>query len=235
VLVQFFAFDWEILNSRNITVVDGYLIRDGSVTAPWRLTLRRWSVLYGRGGDFLHASFVAAVARLKTTLPSGHYQALRRLLGRQSAASTPPAAPAARGLDAYLAGPYPATIEAAREAALAALTELHDTARGIGAGTAVFFVPPIFEVHPLQAQRFIDRFGLSGSLDPGKPPRLLTEACSRSGWSCLDLAPAFQERAASGDLLYLSRDSHWNAAGHRLAARVLADWIIEQGLLVGCA
>ena len=50
---------------------------------------------------------------------------------------------------------------------------------------------------------------------------------------CLDLTPSFQERTLAGDQLYFRMDDHWNAAGHRLAARTIYDYLVSQRLLKG--
>lgn len=45
---------------------------------------------------------------------------------------------------------------------------------------------------------------------------------SKPGWRFIDLLPAFEAAAADGQLLYYPYDSHWNQAGHDLAAQVIA-------------
>lgn len=51
--------------------------------------------------------------------------------------------------------------------------------------------------------------------------RGLTE--SQPGWVFIDLLPAFEDAVARGELLYYPYDTHWNQAGHDLAAQVIAD------------
>lgn len=46
---------------------------------------------------------------------------------------------------------------------------------------------------------------------------------AQSGWLFIDLLPTFEEAVARGDLLYYPYDTHWNQAGHDLAAQVIAD------------
>jgi len=42
----------------------------------------------------------------------------------------------------------------------------------------------------------------------------------------LEMAPAFRERfAATGEWLHYRKDKHWNAAGHRLAADLVAPFV----------
>jgi hypothetical protein len=43
------------------------------------------------------------------------------------------------------------------------------------------------------------------------------------GWLFIDLLPAFEAAVAEGALLYYPYDSHWNQAGHELAAAAIAD------------
>ncbi len=45
------------------------------------------------------------------------------------------------------------------------------------------------------------------------------------GFEVLDLTEPFVEAAQSGEILYFSRDGHWNAAGHALAARELTAYL----------
>lgn len=45
----------------------------------------------------------------------------------------------------------------------------------------------------------------------------------RPGWIFVDLLPVFEAAVAEGELLYYAYDSHWNQAGHDLAAAAVAD------------
>lgn len=42
------------------------------------------------------------------------------------------------------------------------------------------------------------------------------------GWSFIDLLPSFEAAVRRGEMLYYTYDSHWNQAGHDLAADVVA-------------
>jgi hypothetical protein len=48
-----------------------------------------------------------------------------------------------------------------------------------------------------------------------------------NGITFLDLTPYFQEKAAEGLELYNYADTHWNSAGHTLAAQILANFIMK--------
>jgi hypothetical protein len=44
----------------------------------------------------------------------------------------------------------------------------------------------------------------------------------KPGWRFIDLLPAFESAVAGGQLIYYPYDSHWNQAGHDLAAQTIA-------------
>ena len=51
---------------------------------------------------------------------------------------------------------------------------------------------------------------------------VLNEAKS-AGWYVIDLLEPFEAAVAQGELLYYPYDTHWNQAGHELAARVISE------------
>ena len=59
--------------------------------------------------------------------------------------------------------------------------------------------------------------------DLDRAQRELGRALEAEGIEWVDLLPAFREQAVRGRL-YVPRDTHWNRAGHRLAAEVLAEF-----------
>lgn len=48
---------------------------------------------------------------------------------------------------------------------------------------------------------------------------------SKAGWHFIDLLPVFQEQVGEGKLLYYPYDTHWNQAGHTLAAQTIATYM----------
>ncbi|HEX2621190.1 MAG TPA: hypothetical protein VHL11_13610, partial [Phototrophicaceae bacterium] len=46
---------------------------------------------------------------------------------------------------------------------------------------------------------------------------------AKPGWHFIDLTPAFEAKVGDGQLLYYPYDSHWNQAGHDLAAATIAE------------
>ena len=57
---------------------------------------------------------------------------------------------------------------------------------------------------------------------------LLRDFCAEAQISFLDLTPALEQNAAAGCAVYFPDDSHWNAAGHEIAAQELAKFLAPQ-------
>lgn len=55
--------------------------------------------------------------------------------------------------------------------------------------------------------------------------------CAENGIAFLDLLPPLQAAGLPDTLLYFAGDAHWNAAGHRVAAEVIAAEIQGRGWL----
>jgi lysophospholipase L1-like esterase len=60
--------------------------------------------------------------------------------------------------------------------------------------------------------------------------RQLIAFCRAAGIPCLDLTETFSQAARAGQMLYFAQDAHWNPAGHRLAAREVAEFLALQHL-----
>ncbi len=100
-------------------------------------------------------------------------------------------------------------------------------ARGI---PIVFVVMPTREqVYPEDYDFSADAFMAEYELD--KPQRVLAEFFEANGLDRLDLTPAFRP-APRDTMLYYAVDQHWNERGNELAGRVIAQFLVERGLVV---
>lgn len=78
----------------------------------------------------------------------------------------------------------------------------------------------ILAQHPAMAER-------AWNLDA--PQQRIASWCERRGVPCIALAPHFRSAAEGGESqLHFRHDGHWTAAGHRLVAEVLTDFVARQ-------
>ena len=102
---------------------------------------------------------------------------------------------------------------------------LHRFARSVksaGAQMLVVYIPAIVQIEAENWQLKREQHGLSQDLDLEKPSKKLAAFSRQYGFEFLDLYPFFK---AANKTLYF-RDSHWNEAGHRLAAEILAQHLV---------
>lgn len=113
-----------------------------------------------------------------------------------------------------------------------ALLLMRDEVAAHGAKFFVVVLSTGMQVHPdpKERQRYADWIGVQDLL---YPDRRLAEFCRREDIPILLLAPTFQEYAIQhqkflhgfGERL---GTGHWNQTGHRLAGKMLAEWLCEQ-------
>jgi len=111
--------------------------------------------------------------------------------------------------------------EAKRFASLWALTGrilklFKERVEARGAQLTIVYVPSIVQVEEDNWLAKRQLHGLAGDFDLRKPNIRLADFAERYDLHLIDLLDEFKERAQT-ETLYL-RDSHWNAAGHALAA-----------------
>jgi len=108
---------------------------------------------------------------------------------------------------------------------------LDENVRQSGARLAVMLIPDEYQVDPEVFATAARRAGMpAAAYDLERPQRELVPALAARGVPVLDLLPP-SRRAAAAQPLYRARDTHWNAAGNRLAASELARFLVEQRLL----
>lgn len=105
------------------------------------------------------------------------------------------------------------------------LRELHAQASRAGARVVVLVIPDEYQVHPdvARAAAAAQKQAIE-AYDLDRPQHELTRALAEDGIEWVDVLPAFRA-AAARERLYVPRDTHWNRAGHALAADELVAFL----------
>ena len=102
------------------------------------------------------------------------------------------------------------------------LSEWASDTRQAQARPVLLLIPSHLQVHQdLLAQVLADNSLPAETFDSDYPNRRLAAFCDSEGIDVIDLLPGFRA-AAGGDALYYRQNPHWNRAGHRLAAELIA-------------
>lgn len=105
------------------------------------------------------------------------------------------------------------------------LVRLHRSVRARGARFFVVLVPDEFQVSEEVLARIVERYELDpDQLDLTLPQRRLMELCEAEAIACLDLLPVLK---TAPERVYRVRDTHWNLAGNRRAARAIGEALAE--------
>lgn len=130
-----------------------------------------------------------------------------------------------------------ARYEASEPDPVPGLVQLRDELAARGIELVFFPVPVKAEVHP---EKFLRASGLpspESATDVGSPPpanssfRDLVRRLEAAGVLIYDALPDLRAAAVAGDSLYLATDTHWNAAGMRVAAAGLARFLERETAL----
>ena len=95
-----------------------------------------------------------------------------------------------------------------------------------GAELVLVYVPAIVQLEDDDWRGKRELLGITGEFDMAKPNRELARLAAQHDIPLLDLSEGF-EREGGGQRLYF-RESHWTPAGHALAARLVADFLLER-------
>lgn len=117
--------------------------------------------------------------------------------------------------------PPPPPLEKGWEITRARLAEIVALARP--APVVVLVIPDEYQVSRPLLEAVCARHGLDpGAFDLDRPQRRIEALCRELGVERVDPLPELRRRTAAGETFYLPLDSHWNAAGNRVAAEALA-------------
>jgi len=211
-----------------MTVVDGYQMLEASAPGyrahfrPLHRKLRLWLHTHSDLYAFMKERLVNPVREL--TLPAD--------AGAPGSAAAHPKSFEYYIYDAGFADCLRATpspqLAASVAATRAAFVELRAWCDAHQVRVLVVALPAEQQVSPAARRRWLERFGLEAEgIDFTLPNQRLSALAAAAGLPCYDLTPGFAARIARGDELYLQGDGHWNAAGHRLAAQLLAGPALE--------
>ena len=111
-----------------------------------------------------------------------------------------------------------------------ALAELDSAVKQNGGQFAVFVIPDRRQIYDADWNATLAKLPDldPATLDRERPTRTVLDLLAARHIPALDLLPPFR---ASDERLYFEIDGHFNAAGHRLTAELLAAWLHESGLL----
>ena len=96
----------------------------------------------------------------------------------------------------------------------------------------IAILPEQFQVDQALRQAVLAKYHhiAAGDLDLSYPDKLIVDFCRTHKIHCLDMLGQFQEQGKTRRL-YSVRDSHWNAAGNRLAADLIFDYLEKNQLV----
>ena len=96
----------------------------------------------------------------------------------------------------------------------------------------IAILPEQFQVDPALRQAVLTKYEhiAKENLDLNHPNNLIVNFCRTRNIYCLDMLGPFQEQGKTRQL-YSVRDSHWNAAGNRLAADLICEYLEKNQLL----
>jgi len=116
----------------------------------------------------------------------------------------------------------------------AILVEMQRLAESADAKLFVCYLPEQNQVSDSKWNQIALHSGAASSYDRERPNHLLGELCARHDIPYLDLTPAFcRHIAAGGPYPYFPVNAHLNVEGNRLAAQLIYDYLVEQGLFPG--
>ena len=114
----------------------------------------------------------------------------------------------------------------------AILKEIDTVAKENNAKTLIVLIPMQIHVNAELWEKSVRQFGLKTSdYNLSKPNGILVEFSKENNIPVLDLFPEFRKHTESGEYLYFYNDGHLNSNGHKLAAELIYEKVIEEQLI----
>lgn len=108
-------------------------------------------------------------------------------------------------------------------------TAIDYLASRLGERLGLVLIPDEFQVDDALWQAILATKDRPSDYDRFSPQRRILDHCVRRDIAVLDLTPRLRDEAKGGAVrLYHLRDTHWNAAGNRVAGEALAQWLGER-------
>lgn len=110
------------------------------------------------------------------------------------------------------------------------LKAVRDSAAVAGAQVVLVLLPIKLQLTPSEFRYFMRQSGVpEREMDIGKPQRVIGDLAARLGIPVVDLLPRFRQWSAE-KRAPLYKD-HWTVAGHKLAAQIVTEGVIQLGLV----
>lgn len=108
----------------------------------------------------------------------------------------------------------------------ALLAEMKKVASDRGIPFAVVLAPSLWQIDSGTWDTLLDRLDADKSLyDRTMPQNKLARICKELEIPCLDLLPAFENHATTGERLYYPQETHWTDRGNEIAGQTIAEWL----------
>jgi lysophospholipase L1-like esterase len=122
-------------------------------------------------------------------------------------------------------------LQAAWNTTFELLAQMKAEVEAHGAKLVVVALPPREQIEDADWQKIVASSGLPASdLQRDKPEQVLARWCAQTNTPLVNLLPGFQSAPANPPLYY-RLDTHFNAAGHTLAAQLIHDALVKYNLL----
>lgn len=133
--------------------------------------------------------------------------------------------------ETYLLKEYPSEVEQGWVLTESYLKKIDKMTKSWGGKSMIVVIPQPIQVYPELLWRMNKRFEIDpNQFDLEKPEKILKNFGLQNGIPVCDLLPAFREEDRK-EKLYYRYNTHWNKAGHSLAARLIYEKLKAEGMV----